>query len=65
MQVLQVFHVEVAYHLNKNIAAQFPMIATNKIIDLERSGAKLEYAFSTSSQTPEIIIIIKRLLQQL
>ena len=47
-----ILHVEVAYHLNKNITAQFPMIATNKIIDLEKSGAKLEYAFSMSSQTP-------------
>lgn len=58
-----ILHVEVAYHLNKNITTQFPMIATNKIIDLEKSGAKLEYAFSMSSQTPAIIKI--RWLQRL
>lgn len=47
-----------AYHLSKNIyATQFPMITTNKNLDLEKSDAKLEYAFSMSSQTPEITTV--------
>ena len=47
------FHLTFAYHLNRYLyAAQFPMITTSKDPDREKSGAKLEAAFVTSSHTP-------------
>ena len=48
------FHLKLAYHLNKSMyaAAQFPIVPRNKILDREKSDAKLEAAFVTSSQTP-------------